>query len=275
MENRHGSTCAHDLTRWSSPPQVVAFGRADLHLWKVDLDCPRFDVEVASRLLSPTEIARAQRFHFSRDSRRFIIARALLRIILAGYVGCPPGELRVGRSRAGKPFLRGVTAPPHFNVSHSASVAVFAFARRRFVGVDVERVRDLPDLEQVAARFFSTAEAATLALLYGERRVRAFFACWTRKEAYLKAIGTGLAGPLDRFTVSMLADESPRLVWVADDPSAPLRWSLTAFSVGPRYVGAAVVNGTPLVCSHWSAERLAHSLIETARGTAGRSNRTA
>jgi phosphopantetheine--protein transferase-like protein len=175
--------------------------------------------------------AQAQRDAAQRPLHARIRRAGLADDKLPGVVGVDAQQLR------GRPDLR-------FNVSHSDGLALYAIARGREVGVDVEQLRELPRAERIAERFFSTEETAALKAEPAERRVEAFFTCWTRKEAYIKARGDGLAHPLDQFAVSLVPGEPARL-WVAGDGDAReiARWSLDALPLAPGYVAALAARG--------------------------------
>jgi 4'-phosphopantetheinyl transferase len=206
------------------------------------------------QVLSADERDRAARFHFDRDRRRFMAGRGLLRLILARYLDRPPGSLRLSYGPRGKPALaesRG-TPPLRFNVSHAAGLALYAVGRDRELGVDVERIA--PELEAgIAERFFSPREVAALARVPPDRRSESFFACWTRKEAYVKAKGDGLALGLDQFDVSLAPGEPAALLHVDGDPGETVRWSLLALDPGTGYAAALAVEGAGwrLSCLDW------------------------
>jgi 4'-phosphopantetheinyl transferase len=195
--------------------------------------------------LTDDETARADRFHFERDGHRFVIARAVLREILGAYLGVAPRAVRFVLGPRDKPAL----APPvdaagvQFNVSHSGEIALYAVTRREPVGVDVEQVRALDDLAALAERNFSRAECAALFALPPERRAVAFFSCWTRKEAYVKALGEGLSHPLQAFTVSFEDGAPARVVEIDGDIAAARRWTLAAIDVAAGYAAAVAVDG--------------------------------
>jgi 4'-phosphopantetheinyl transferase len=222
-----------------------ALAEDEIHVWHVSLDRPPSDVRRLARTLSPDEEERARRYRGERLRERFIVGRGILRMLLSRYVGRPPGRLRFAYGARGKPALAPAEGSDlRFNVSHSDGLALYAFARGREVGVDVERLRELPRAERIAERFFSTEETAALKAEPAERRVEAFFTCWTRKEAYIKARGDGLAHPLDQFAVSLVPGEPARL-WVAGDGDAReiARWSLDALPLAPGYVAALAARG--------------------------------
>jgi 4'-phosphopantetheinyl transferase len=257
---------------WEVPPQRLVLAADELHLWQADLDDSRHHLLGAWRLLAPDEADRARRFHFERHRRRFVVGRALLRTILGHYLGGSPADFLFAYAEWGKPFVLdrpgGPARPPlEFNLSHSEHMAVYALvstgignARRRAVGVDVERVRDLTDMDLVADRFFAESEARVVRALPAHVKSASFFNCWTRKEAYIKAIGTGLARPLDQFSVSFLPGEPPRLVWVAGDPQETRRWSFATFNPADGFVAAAVVAGSAPRPRYWRAPPLADPL---------------
>jgi len=217
----------------------------EIHVWRAELDLPADAVERLAGLLSPDERTRAARFLLARVRTRFVVGRGLLRTILARYAGCAPERLRFTYGARGKPALAGSDGTGlSFNVSHSDGCALFAVARGREVGVDVERLRPMPRAERIAERFFSRPERTALREVPPERRVEAFFTCWTRKEAYIKARGDGLGHPLDQFAVSLVPGEAARL-WAAGDGDERevARWSLDAVPPAPGYVAALAALG--------------------------------
>jgi 4'-phosphopantetheinyl transferase len=214
------------------------------------------DAEQAERaaVLAPDERARASRFHFERDRRRWTAARGAVRAVLAGYADVPAASLTFRVGQHGKPALDGPAGRTglDFNVSHSGDLALCAVTRGRAVGVDVEAVR--PDFAtgEVARRFFAPAEVAALEALLPRERVEAFFACWTRKEAYIKARGIGIALGLDRFEVSLAPDRPATLLATRHEPAAAAHWRLVALAPGNGYAGALVTDGPArLVCWQW------------------------
>jgi 4'-phosphopantetheinyl transferase len=199
----------------------------DLHDWRLDQSPPHRDA--LAQHLSSDEIRRADSFVFPRDRERFLVGRGRLREILAGYVGADARELRFHYGKQGKPRLAMANQAPHFNLSHSGDHAVLAVSRSAEVGVDIERMR--PIERGLARRYFSAAEVAALEALSDDQWLGGFFRCWTRKEAVLKAIGTGLLSNLAAFDVSVAPNEPARLLRFDGDPDAPVRWSL--FEVHP------------------------------------------
>jgi 4'-phosphopantetheinyl transferase len=224
----------------------------DVHIWGVSL--VQSDESIASfrAILSPEELARADRFKFERHRRRFIVSQGYLRRILGYYLNHPPSRLKFGRTERGKPFLINPEANGLiFNVSHSHELAVYAVMQDHEIGVDVEHLRPMPDAEQIATRFFSASEQTTLLALPPEQRERAFFACWTRKEAFIKAIGEGLYYPLDQFSVSLAPEEPVCLRHVDTHPQEAASWTLHAFSPASDYVAAFAVKSPVVHIKYW------------------------
>jgi 4'-phosphopantetheinyl transferase len=205
--------------------------------------------------LSDTERRRAERFHFDRDRDRFIARHGLLRRILASYLGIAPARISLANESRGKPVLADSTAqdPLHFNLTHSDGLALFAVSRLAPVGIDVERVKPIPDADQVAARFFSPQENVALHTLPGAQMVEGFFNCWTRKEAYLKATGEGIANSLPEVEVSLAPSGAAQLLCVSGDIREAARWTIHPLVPAPGWVGALAVKArdvTP-VCRRW------------------------
>jgi 4'-phosphopantetheinyl transferase len=232
----------------------LALPEDEVQLWRVDLEAIRADESRWQKVLSSDESARASRFHFSGDRQRFIASRALLRTILAAYLSMDPSALSFSYSRKEKPFLGPAQAGSDvtFNISHSGGIALFAFTRRREIGVDVEQVRRDFDVEAIARRFFSAHERRQLAALPKENRFEAFFRCWTRKEAYIKATGEGLSLPLHQFDVSLAAEDRDALLSIRPDDSEAALWSLREIPAGPGYVAALCVRGREWHLKDWS-----------------------
>jgi len=214
----------------------------EVHVWLADLDQPPADN--LKSLLTEDEIVRAERFHFEKDRKHYIVARALLRKLLAAYLGTTAGELRFNYAEKGKPALAGVeNSLLNFNLAHSHGKAIYAFSLGRELGVDLEFIREDFGGEEIAERFFSRGEIATLKNVPPELTKEAFFHCWTRKEAYIKARGEGLSMPLDVFDVSLLPGEPAALLRNHKEPAEVTRWSMQSVPVPDGYVAALVVEG--------------------------------
>jgi 4'-phosphopantetheinyl transferase len=217
----------------------------EVHIWRTGLDITESGLIKLREVLSPEEKRRADRFHFEADRRRCVIGRGFLKLLLGKIMDLPATKVQIENDEFGKPRVvstrgRGL----QFNVSHSGGLILLAITRGRKIGVDVERVRTDLDVDGIAARFFSTREYNIWASLAGQAKYDAFFACWTRKEAYLKARGIGLSEPPDQFNVSFLPGEEPRLLETRPHPDEALRWSLRAPLAGLDYTAALAVEGS-------------------------------
>ena len=235
---------------WSTPPDEITLGQTEVHVWRAALEVEASIVSRMFELLSADERARAERFHFQIDRRHFIVARAQLRMILSRYINVAPAEVRFEYSEHGKPMLANgneQSGKIKFNLAHSAGNALFAFTRAGEIGVDLERIRPEIRGDDIARRFFSAAELACLERLPAPARQVAFFDCWTRKEAFVKAKEIGLSLGLDQFDVTLAPDEPAALLRTGWDADEPARWSLKAIDVGPGYVGTVAVEAL-----HWN-----------------------
>jgi 4'-phosphopantetheinyl transferase len=223
-------------TSWSQAPSAPVFPTGRVDVWRVRLDEPAMAGSEAS-VLSPDEIARASRFHFEKDRIHFTRCRSALRTLLAGYLAIPATEIRFEYLTSGKPRLRAEQDPRElqFNVSHSANMALIAVSSEHRLGVDIEKIRGDVDTASLAERFFSLRERAGLQALPDRLRVPGFFACWTRKEAFLKATGDGLSFPLADFSVTTHPDLDPELEEINGNMEAGKLWFLADLSVVDGY----------------------------------------
>ncbi len=213
-----------------------------VHIWHLLLEEEVARVEELCGLLSRDERGRAARFHFEKDRHHFIVTHGCLRRILGRYLNLAPEQLQFTYSHYGKPAL-AYASRLSFNLSHSQTAALLAITPAPTVGVDIEQIRDgLPCLE-VAKHFFSPQEQAALAELPPELQAEAFFNCWTRKEAYIKARGEGLALPLDQFDVTLAPGQPAQLLHTRPDAAGAARWTLQALSVDAGYAAAVAVEG--------------------------------
>lgn len=217
----------------------------EVHVWRVGLERPLIPF---LPFLSPDEIERANRFRFERDYRKYVVARGVLRQILSRYVAVPPQNHTFNYSSHSKPFL--ADSPLAFNVSHSGEMALMAFTLERQIGVDVEALRPLPDAAQIAVHYFSKQEIAAFNTVPPSEIENAFFTIWTRKEAFIKALGEGLSHPLDSFDVTFLPQEPPQ---ISRQGLVLPGWCLRPLHPGPGYVAALVLDQTDwqLTCWHW------------------------
>lgn len=238
---------------WEPAPADARLRADEVHVWRASLDRDEAALIEFSATLSQDEKDRARRFHFERDRARFVAARGLLRDILGRYLRLPPRGVEFAYNEYGKPSLAGGVGGLRFNLAHSGGAALYAFAQGREVGVDVELWREDFASMEVARRFFSGAEVRALGSLPSGLLTQAFFNCWTRKEAYIKAIGEGLSHPLDCFTVSLAPGEPARLLATDRDPAAASAWSIFDLKPFDNCAAAVAVGGAaPLLrCWDW------------------------
>jgi 4'-phosphopantetheinyl transferase len=232
----------------------LALDASEVHLWQAALDGRPADI--FESFLSPDELTRANRFHFLKDRNHFVVARGLLRNLLAAYLGVNSAELRFSYGAQGKPFLLLESQSQiNFNVSHSHGRAAFAFSRGRELGIDLEYVKDDFDADLIANRFFSRAEVLSLRTVPADLRNQAFFNCWTRKEAYIKARGEGLSMPLDQFDVTLRPDEPAALLNNYREEREVSRWSMQSIPAPAGYAGALVGEGQDWKLKSFSLEK--------------------
>jgi len=211
-----------------------------VHAWWRSLRAQATAVQACYELLSREERERASRYRVEGPRDDFVLTRGTLRSLLAGYLQRTPQELTFQPTEYGKPFIAG-PCDLRFNVSHTDGLALLAFVRQREIGVDVERIRPEPDAQKLAERFFSVYERRALENLDGDDLQTAFFRCWSRKEAYIKARGEGLSLALDQFDVSIEANESRVLLATRPDPSEASRWVVRDVAARAQYAAAVAV----------------------------------
>jgi 4'-phosphopantetheinyl transferase len=231
---------------WLSPPRNPALEPGEVHLWLTALDAGRPVVARCAQLLAPDEVARASRFHFEEDRNRYVIGRGSLRTILGAYLDLDPKEIPLHYGVHGKPELYALNGP-QFNLAHSYGLALFAFTSTSAIGVDIECIRGDVAGTLIADQFFAPGECEALRNLPESEQVAAFFRCWTRKEAFVKANGLGLSFDLDEFEVSLGPSEPAALLSVRGDTSEAFRWSLHSLQPKEGYIAALAVDGRPEV----------------------------
>jgi len=225
---------------WPLPPARCSLGASDVHVWAAHLD---LNLEALARLaaiLSGEEQQRAARLRFERHHNRFIAARGILRSLLATYLDCAPDLLQFGYGPNGKPALSGPFAMSglSFNLAHSENLALIAVSHSGPLGVDVEYIRPLSDTDELVARFFSSRENALFRALPDGQKNAAFFNLWTRKEAWLKATGEGIAHSLNRVEVTFLPGEPAQLLALPEKPTLNCDWVLRELTPRTGFVGA-------------------------------------
>jgi 4'-phosphopantetheinyl transferase len=207
-----------------------------IDVYWLDIDAEGVDDAGYRVFLSAEECDRASRFRFERDARRYIVRRGHLRQLLARYLDCIPSRIQFVSNPFGKPSV--AASDLRFNLSHSHGMALFAIARGREVGCDIEQCDPQFASEQIPERFFSLHEVRALRMLAQRDQTQAFFNCWTRKEAYVKARGCGLSLPLDSFDVSLVPGEPAALLHGCEG------WSVRSLAPVTGYQAAVVAQGS-------------------------------
>jgi 4'-phosphopantetheinyl transferase len=214
-----------------------------VHVWTVPLGAAAKTLSGLSDLLSGDEHDRARRFHFERDAQRFMATRGAVRSVLAAYTQTAARDLRFRYSPQGKPSLAEPECDIRFNVSHSGELAVLAITREREIGIDIEYMKKDVETDKLAERFFSASERDRLRGLPQAQKVAGFFRCWTCKEAFLKAQGTGLFRDLSSFDVELNAEQPARLLATRPDADEANRWSVRELDTTEGYAAAVAVEG--------------------------------
>jgi len=230
---------------WLAPPSVLGLEAGEIHIWRIKLAEPDAAIIHCYSLLSPDERIRANRFHFPRDRNRYVIARSMLRRVLGRYLSLDPKRLQFIYGEMGKPEVEQKPNSRHlrFNLSHSGEFALIALSWNLSVGIDVERVNHQLATEQIAERFFSLRERAILRMIPSGQKAQAFFSCWTRKEAYLKALGKGLSVSLDSFDIECAPGLDPALLRPAPEDCEGACWRIFVLNPAVGYVGALSAEG--------------------------------
>jgi len=237
---------------WCQPPAELPWPHAEVHVWRTTLAWPEAAAHRLEQSLVADERDKMERFRFEKDRRRYLVGRGLLRSLLGRYLDVMPLALRFETTAAGKPHLASSQGQLQFNVAHSGDYVLIAIADGRAVGIDVEEVRDDFDTGEIAAHFFSPNEQRELETLSGRAKIEAFYSCWTRKEAYVKARGEGLSLPLDQFDVSLRPNEPARLIATRPDPDDAKRWHLSGLGVADGYKAALAVEGQGWTLQSWN-----------------------
>jgi 4'-phosphopantetheinyl transferase len=235
-------------TTWEFPPEEVQLQRSQVHIWRVWLDAPSHQIETLKFNLSEAEIRRAEKFHFLKDRNRFLAAHNYTRQILGRYLDLAPEQILYTYNDHGKPDIdhKHAPGPLHFNLSHSDSVCLLAVSNEMQLGVDVERVKHKENIEEIAQRFFSPGEVEQLFAQPESHRDEAFFRCWTRKEAYIKAHGGGMSIPLDQFEVTFISGVPPKINHIGGNVREAARWTLYHLNPREGFIGALAVEGQPI-----------------------------
>lgn len=240
------------VTQWRTPPESPSLPDGGVHIWLLQLDRPQPVIDRMFSLLAEDEQARAERFVRPIHGRRFTVAHAELRTVLAKYTTLQPEEIEFETNEYGKPHINQTTDIA-FNLSHSGDLALVAVTTHPAIGVDIEHYRDKLEADKIARRHFSDREVDVLFSLPEAQREEAFYACWTRKEAYIKARGEGLALGLKRFDVAFAPGARPELLRSEDGEAELSRWTFIALQTAERNAAACVVEGPLGEVSYWDA----------------------
>lgn len=238
---------------WSPPPRDLVLQSHDVHIWRTNLNLAKGQIEQLAQTLSTDEQQRADRFHFEKHRQHFIVGRGMLRTILSYYLNLESHQLEFSYSSRGKPALVNTDSDQrlYFNLSHSHELALYAVmstssidsaTENSSLGIDLEYIRPMPDAEKLAQRFFSPREYALISSLSPTLQQEAFFNGWTRKEAYLKATGDGLAG-LEQVEVSLTPGKPAALLSIKGNREAASHWSMYDLVLKPYYTAALVIKG--------------------------------
>jgi 4'-phosphopantetheinyl transferase len=230
-----------DFTEEQLLPALSRLQENVIHIWRRRiLPDPEF-LQRGKALLSEDEAERASRYRVQHAQNAYILTRTALRVLLGRYLDASPQSIRFRLTEYGKPLLDGASEL-HFNVSHTEGLALLAFTQKRRIGVDVEKIRPQPDALKLARRFFSKNEQQQLESLSVKELPSAFFRCWSRKEAYIKARGEGLSLPLNRFDVSAALAPSAILLATRPDSTEAQQWVLRDVPVPSEYAAAVAVS---------------------------------
>jgi len=243
---------------FNPPPHDFELLPGQVHIWSAKLDQPDSCLQTLYETLSKDERDRAERFVFEKDRRRFAACRGILRLLISRYQGVKADNISFIYGNNGKPALDASYNGEalYFNLSHSSDLALYAFTRDNEVGVDVEYMRDISDMGQIAERIFTAREIEAFLLLPEEEKKGSFFTSWTRKEALVKAIGKGLTLPLDRFEASLLSVKSPGVRDTNSNVRNMSGWSIIDLKPAVACIGALAVKCCmpETSCWHWELD---------------------
>ncbi len=245
---------------WVTPPTDRTLHDDEVHVWLASYKMFHAQLPELHNLLAIDEAKKSAQFYFEKDRERFIVTHGLLRKLLAGYTNTPPAQLNFQYNIYGKPALASSVQKKllDFNLSHTQDLIVYAFTSIRAIGIDIEYRRTDIEYEQLARRYFSPFEHAELRRLPLPLRQQAFFDCWTRKEAYIKARGMGLSLALDSFDVTVQLDAPVKLLASRESAQEATRWRFAPLPMSSDYAGTVVAEGQDWQVHHW--QLLPHAL---------------
>lgn len=219
----------------------MVLGEKEIHVWRINFNAQLKAQRFFHDLLNPDEKDRVSKFRFAKDKRKFNISRGVLRILVGEYLEMDPQKVTFRYEKYGKPQLQHETRMK-FNVSHSGDMAIIGFVKDYDIGVDIEHVKNDFNVLDLAENFFSRHEIEMLRTIPPKEQPLAFYRCWTRKEAFIKAEGSGLSFPLHEFTVSMTKDNEAKLEHTDWNPDAKHQWSMFSFKPAQNYIAALAIN---------------------------------
>ncbi|BAZ85510.1 4'-phosphopantetheinyl transferase HetI [Dolichospermum compactum] len=230
---------------WLPAPKKLDLLLNDVHIWRINLNSSELQLQSFRETLSSDEIARAERFYFPEHRQRFIAGRGTLRTILGQYLDIDPKQVEFEYQPRGKPLLAAKFANQGllFNLSHSQDLALLGVSYQHQIGVDLEHIRTMSDLEGLAKRFFSAREYEYLRLFSPAEQQQIFFRYWTCKEAYLKATGDGLV-QLEEIEIDLTPNQPSQLLVSGD-------WSLRELTPADNFAAAVVVTGSNINLRCW------------------------
>ncbi len=238
---------------WNIPPALIVLENDEVHVWRAMLNLSRERMQALEQTLAGDEHLRARKFRFQKDRDHFVAARGQLRAILGRYLNKDARALRFSYNQYGKPALAGDSgsSPLFFNTTHSHEMALIAVTRAGEIGVDLEFIKSNVESLQIAQRFFSANEVTMLSAVPEQLQHEAFYNCWTRKEAYIKARGMGLSLDLHLFDVSLTPGMPPAILDSREADHDITRWSLYDLPAGAGYKAALAVEGRPRMLALW------------------------
>ena len=243
--------CKH----WPTAPKEITLPKNEVHVYSVSLDCSQAKRDTFWTMLSGNERDRAKRFYFDHDRHHYIVARGTLRVLNGRYLSLSPSQIQFTYGEHGKPALAAQHNQNNnileFNLSHAHGMALVGFSWNRPLGIDIEPVRPLDDAENIASRFFSAWEYEQYTAVSDQDKPQAFFNCWTRKEAYIKAIGDGLTCPLNAFDLTLTPGKPANLLKIRGSQSEAAKWQLHSLLPYDNYIGAIIAKGKDWQLQKW------------------------
>jgi len=233
-------------TQWKIPKNPIHIKPKVIHIWVADiLSYSTLHLEQLKQCLSQDELEHASRYYFEKDKKYYITSRGILRKILSNYLTMKPEKIKFSYNPYGKPYLcnKFHTKNFNFNLSHSGDLALYIFSANFDVGIDLEKFQLIEGFIDIAMQFFSPNEFLKLKSIPHDQQLTAFFKCWTRKEAFIKAIGNGLSHPLDQFEVTLAPNETAMFVNIISKSTAASEWSLYSFTPKPNYEASFAFKG--------------------------------